>query len=328
MACPSAPKAARSACSPAASIHRSPRGDCSAAASPSTTSSAISADGSTSSRRCEIAKCLSDRWQAGTQARASTRSTSIPVSREIQAKITTRYWQIILKRIDVARRRGRRGPLGSRCAIVTGEAIGQVSSQTLQNLSVIEAGARYPILRPLVGNNKEEIIAEAKPRRNPRPLREGRRVLRHRPVEAPRDPCPHLDDVLEEEAKLDPGRSGRGSTRMRAAHYQLGELDLVGLGRTRSSRRTRSRRERHGDRPSPEGRLHDLALPGRPLSRLPERAPRRTPAFDPGQRYVLYCEFGLKSAHLADLMRRAGLDARHVSGGLREVRRLAKATPD
>ncbi len=46
-------------------------------------------------------------------------------------------------------------------------------------------------------------------------------------------------------------------------------------------------------------------------------------SFDAGHRYVLYCEFGLKSAHLADLMRRAGLNAQHVSGGLREVKQLA-----
>ena len=32
-----------------------------------------------------------------------------------------------------------------------------------------------------------------------------------------------------------------------------------------------------------------------------------------------------RGAHLADLMRREGLKARHVSGGLREVRRLAEA---
>ena len=51
---------------------------------------------------------------------------------------------------------------------------------------------------------------------------------------------------------------------------------------------------------------------------------RAYPAFDPDQRYVLYCEFGLKSAHLADLMRREGLNARHVSGGMREVRKLAE----
>ena len=49
------------------------------------------------------------------------------------------------------------------------------------------------------------------------------------------------------------------------------------------------------------------------------------PHFERGRPYVLYCEFGLKSAHLADLMRRADLDARHVSGGLREVRRIAES---
>ncbi len=48
-------------------------------------------------------------------------------------------------------------------------------------------------------------------------------------------------------------------------------------------------------------------------------------SFDPAQRYVLYCEFGLKSAHLADLMRRVGLNACHLSGGLRQARRLADA---
>jgi rhodanese-related sulfurtransferase len=47
-------------------------------------------------------------------------------------------------------------------------------------------------------------------------------------------------------------------------------------------------------------------------------------SFDSGQSYVLYCEFGLKSAHLADLMRRAGMNARHISGGLREVRSIAE----
>jgi len=46
-------------------------------------------------------------------------------------------------------------------ALVTGEVIGQVASQTLENLSVIDAATTMPILRPLVGMDKEEIIAEA-----------------------------------------------------------------------------------------------------------------------------------------------------------------------
>ena len=46
-------------------------------------------------------------------------------------------------------------------ALVTGEVIGQVASQTLENLTVIAEAARMPILRPLVGMDKEEIVTEA-----------------------------------------------------------------------------------------------------------------------------------------------------------------------
>jgi tRNA uracil 4-sulfurtransferase len=46
-------------------------------------------------------------------------------------------------------------------ALVTGEVIGQVASQTLENMSVIAEATSLPILRPLVGMDKEEIVAEA-----------------------------------------------------------------------------------------------------------------------------------------------------------------------
>ncbi len=47
-------------------------------------------------------------------------------------------------------------------ALITGESLGQVASQTLDNLAVIEAAARLPILRPLVGMDKQEIIDQAR----------------------------------------------------------------------------------------------------------------------------------------------------------------------
>ena len=47
-------------------------------------------------------------------------------------------------------------------AIVTGESLGQVASQTLQNLRAIEDAVRIPILRPLIGLDKEDIIRVAK----------------------------------------------------------------------------------------------------------------------------------------------------------------------
>src|SRR4029453_19149194 len=46
-------------------------------------------------------------------------------------------------------------------ALVTGEVVGQVASQTLENLAVIGSVATMPIFRPLIGMDKDEITAEA-----------------------------------------------------------------------------------------------------------------------------------------------------------------------
>ncbi|GAB2886891.1 tRNA 4-thiouridine(8) synthase ThiI [Streptomyces deserti] len=46
-------------------------------------------------------------------------------------------------------------------ALVTGDSLGQVSSQTLSNLATVEQAATLPLLRPLLAWDKEEIMAEA-----------------------------------------------------------------------------------------------------------------------------------------------------------------------
>src|SRR5207244_7015666 len=46
-------------------------------------------------------------------------------------------------------------------ALVTGESLGQVASQTLPNLAVIEAAVALPVLRPLIGMDKGEISDQA-----------------------------------------------------------------------------------------------------------------------------------------------------------------------
>ena len=55
--------------------------------------------------------------------------------------------------------------LAKRCrarALVTGEAVGQVASQTVENLAVINAAVTLPVLRPLIGSDKDEISNEAR----------------------------------------------------------------------------------------------------------------------------------------------------------------------
>ena len=47
-------------------------------------------------------------------------------------------------------------------ALVTGESLGQVASQTLENMTVIQQAVTLPILRPLVGMDKQEIVDQAR----------------------------------------------------------------------------------------------------------------------------------------------------------------------
>ncbi|MGH3329637.1 MAG: tRNA uracil 4-sulfurtransferase ThiI [Streptomycetales bacterium] len=47
-------------------------------------------------------------------------------------------------------------------ALVTGDSLGQVSSQTLANLSAVEAASALPLLRPLLGWDKAEIMQEGR----------------------------------------------------------------------------------------------------------------------------------------------------------------------
>lgn len=46
--------------------------------------------------------------------------------------------------------------------LISGESLGQVASQTVQNMSVTASASPYPLLRPLVGLDKEEIVETAK----------------------------------------------------------------------------------------------------------------------------------------------------------------------
>ena len=46
--------------------------------------------------------------------------------------------------------------------LVTGESVGQVASQTLKNLSAVSCVVSMSVFRPLIGMNKQEIIAQAK----------------------------------------------------------------------------------------------------------------------------------------------------------------------
>jgi thiamine biosynthesis protein ThiI len=50
----------------------------------------------------------------------------------------------------------------SASAIIMGDSLGQVASQTLKNINTIEQSIKIPVLRPLIGFDKEDIVKIAK----------------------------------------------------------------------------------------------------------------------------------------------------------------------
>ncbi|TMB42044.1 MAG: tRNA 4-thiouridine(8) synthase ThiI [Deltaproteobacteria bacterium] len=82
------------------------------------------------------------------------------VQRQIVAAVGRPLRVVLYRRmmLRIAEAIGR--PAGAE-ALVTGESLGQVASQTLPNLAVIEAAVPLPVLRPLIGMDKGEISAEA-----------------------------------------------------------------------------------------------------------------------------------------------------------------------
>ena len=267
-----------------------------------------------------VAKRLCELWQAGTQPRFHAIDFD-HVSREIQAKVKMRFWQVVLKRQMLRAGEAVAGSFEA-SAIVTGDAIGQVSSQTLQNLGVVSEATRLPILRPLVGHGKDEIIAESRI--------VGTHALSKKVGEycaiVPSRPATHarLDEVLDEEKRLDAGILEQALADR--SEFRLDEIDLEAWQGHELAASEVITRDTVIDLRS-KAAFGEWHFPDALSLEFPQ-ALNAYGAFDPDQRYVLYCEYGLKSAHLADLMRRAGLDARHLSGGLREAKRLTSELAD
>ncbi len=105
--------------------------------------------------------------------------------------------RLMLKTGEVLARR-----LGA-AALVTGDSLGQVSSQTLANLTALDDAVALPILRPLIGLDKLEIMAEARRIRtlalSELPDQDCCTLLTPRQVETQA----RIDDLRKLEARLD-----------------------------------------------------------------------------------------------------------------------------
>src|SRR5438132_5724072 len=80
---------------------------------------------------------------------------------EVAHAANRRFYFVLTKRLMVRLADGI-ADRESADVLVTGENLGQVSSQTVASLRAIDAVAHHPILRPLIGFDKQEIVDRAK----------------------------------------------------------------------------------------------------------------------------------------------------------------------
>lgn len=106
----------------------------------------------------ELSRCLS-RWKSEpvTVYVASFTDIQVAISQQIPPPLWTVFHRRFMYR--VAERLAFEHGYG---ALVTGESLGQVASQTLENLSCVEAAVSILVLRPLIGLDKAEIVALAR----------------------------------------------------------------------------------------------------------------------------------------------------------------------
>lgn len=124
------------------------------------------------------------------------------IQENIRDKCSEEFMTIIMRRfmMDIADRIAEREDCG---ALITGESLGQVASQTIMALSCTEDAATKPVLRPLIGMDKNEIIEIARKidtfETSIEPFEDCCTIF------TPKHPKtkPKLDLVLEEENKLD-----------------------------------------------------------------------------------------------------------------------------
>ncbi|HLU24572.1 MAG TPA: tRNA uracil 4-sulfurtransferase ThiI [Longimicrobiales bacterium] len=266
----------------------------------------------------QVAKVLADDWSFGSRPRLHVVDFG-PAVDEMRAHAKPAYWQVVLKRL-MYRAASAIGKAVEAHAIVTGEALGQVSSQTLINLRALEPAAELPVFRPLIGFDKDEIIARARmigTAALSEQVKEYCAIAPGKPVTAA-----SVEAVAAEEAKLDLGVLDQAIAARKILDLRaLTPTDLVApyLFTTKIP----DEAVVIDCRPLPQYRTwHHPRAEHREEWDLLQNFNR----LDRNRTYVLYCSHGIQTAYIAERMQRAGYEAYSFRGGVRGVMRYLGET--
>ena len=262
----------------------------------------------------QVAKVLNDLWASGSQS--SFISVNFhPAITAIKEHIKLSYRQVILKRVMYRLAEKVAILLRSR-GLVTGDSLGQVTSQSLQNIKVIDQSTTFPVLRPLVGEDKREIMDKA--------YHIGTGILSEKVVElcgiTKGQPVVNskYSQVLALEKSLDEGLEED----IYRSHKRL-DLEMVDKDSLRWPYLLT-------DRLDPEATIIDCqethfkrrwSVPG--ALHIPfDELLKSYPSLDKREKYILYCTFGSKAPYAAELMQQSGREAYAFKGGIKQVKKV------
>jgi thiamine biosynthesis protein ThiI len=258
-----------------------------------------------------VAKELALRWTAGQEPRFWVADLA-PVVLALTQRANPRLRQILLRRAMYRAGSALADEIGA-SALVTGESLGQVSTQTLGNIRACERAATVPVLRPLIGMGKDEIIAQA-------------RTIGTFEVSA----------KVQEHCSISPGKveTWASPEQIDAAERQIEAKPLTEAWIREAVARRQPVNLRHWT----PGALPDLVVSSVPAGavvldvREPEEGPlagdRRLPfsraaelleELDPAKSYLLVCASGQRSYTLARELARRGVTAWSLDGGVKAL---------
>ncbi|OOG22702.1 tRNA 4-thiouridine(8) synthase ThiI [Thioalkalivibrio denitrificans] len=261
----------------------------------------------------QVARLLAERWASGTRPRLFVVDFQAVVS-DLRVTLPSDVWQVVLKRLmyraadAIARRIDAE-------ALVTGEALSQVSSQTLSNLNTIDAATDLPVLRPLIGFDKQEIMERARDI--------GTFVLSEKAPEF----CALTNDrplVRTRREQVDAQEALLEAHFLEEAIENTVELDLLALTAEDLAEPGILVEEIPDDVEvidcQPPQRYRHWHVPGA-VNRTPDQLTRQYRELPRDRRYLLYCLRGTHSAILAERMRDAGFDACAFRGDVGKVKK-------
>ena len=262
----------------------------------------------------QVVKVLCEAWVFGQRPMLHVVDFA-PVLAALRRDVRDDHRQIVLKRQMLRAASRVAAGIGAE-ALVTGECLGQVSSQTLSNLHAIEPASDLPLIRPLIASDKVDIVETAR--------RIGTAVLSERIREycAVSEGRPATsssrDRVAEEEARIDPAL-----VETAVAARKVIDISAVGAADLRAPYlfTTSIPDDAVLIDCQPAAMFRRWHAPGA-LNMEPDDLAARYQSLDKDRTYILYCAFGTQTPVLAEIMQQAGFEAYALPGGIAAVRRL------